>query len=345
MKTSTAANEIVRSTIPARIDRLPWSPFHTRMVIALGACWILDGFEIASVANIGKQLNLDLSATAIDGLGSVYLLGEVFGALYFGSRSDRLGRRRLFFLTLTIYFIGSSLTVFAIGPGTFTLIFLYLTRFIAGVGIGGEYTAINSMIDELIPASYRGRVDIAVNGTYWAGAAIAGAVQIPLLSGAIDPNYGWRIALLLGPLFAIVIVFLRRRVPESPRWQIIHGHVHDAEASITDIEQEVKQAGKTLPAVDDSRAIDIRPTPRAGYLTLLRVFFQTYPTRLALGVTMMVTQSFLFNAIFFNYATVLESFFQVDKNSTAIYIIPFAIGNLLGPLTSAGCSTRSDAEK
>jgi MFS family permease len=332
MRTRTAASGVVRSTIPARIDRLPWSPFHTRMVVTLGACWILDGFEIASVENIGKQLNFGLSPAAIGGLGTAYLLGEVLGALYFGSRSDQLGRRRLFFLTLTIYLVGSALTALVVGTGVFALVFLYLTRFIAGVGIGGECSAINSMIDELIPAPYRGRVDIAVNGTYWAGAAMAGIVQVPLLSGAIDPNYGWRIALLTGPLFAIVIVFLRRGVPESPRWQIMHGRDRDAEMSITHIEQEVKQAGMTLPAVDGSRAIDIKPIPRAGYVTLLRVLFRTYPTRLTLGATMMITQSFLYNAIFFNYTSVLVSFFRVDNHDTAIYIIPFAVGNLLGAL-------------
>jgi MFS family permease len=335
MKTPAVTSGVLRSTIPARVDRLPWSRFHSRMVVALGACWLLDGFEITIAENIGEQLtkseSLGLSQQAIGWLATVYLLGEVAGALFFGRLSDRLGRRRLFFFTLLIYFTGSALTACVIGTGSFALFFLYLTRFVAGVGIGGEYAAINSMIDELTPARYRGRVDIIVNGTYWAGAAFAAAVQIPLLSGTIGPRYDWRIAVLIGPLLAIMIVFLRRGIPESPRWQIINGRDRDAEASIAYIEQEVKQAGKTLPPVSDSRAIDIKPAPQAGYLTLLRVLFQTYPTRSTLGATMMITQSFLYNAIFFTYPSVLVSFFQVNKNDTASYLIPFAIGNLLGP--------------
>jgi MFS family permease len=334
--THTTARKTLHSAIPARVDRLPWSPFHTRMVLALGICWILDGFEIMIAANVGEQLSkpdkLGLSPTAIGLLATVYLIGEVIGALVFGQLSDRLGRRRLFFLTLTIYFTGSTLTALVIGQGTLSLLFLYLTRFIAGTGIGGEYAAINSAIDELIPARYRGRVDIAVNGTYWAGAAIAGAVQIPLLSGAIDPRYDWRIAVLIGPLLAIFIVFLRRSVPESPRWQIMHGYGQDAEKSIEAIEQEVQQTGKTLSPVDDSHAIDIHPVDKAGYLTLLRVLFRTYPDRSVLSAVMMITQSFLYNAIFFTYASVLVSVFGVNRDSTAVYLIFFAIGNLAGPL-------------
>jgi MFS family permease len=335
MKTPVAESGVLRSTIPARVDRLPWSRFHTLMVAALGACWLLDGFEITIAENIGEQLtkpeSLGFSQQAVGWLATVYLLGEVAGALFFGRLSDRLGRRRLFFLTLFIYFIGSALTACVIGSGSSALFFLYLTRFVAGVGLGGEYAAINSMIDELTPARYRGRVDIIVNGTYWAGAVLASAVQIPLLNGAVGPRYDWRIAMLIGPLLAIVIVFLRRGIPESPRWQIINGRDRDAEASIAYIEQEVKQTGKTLPLVSEGSAIDIKPAPQASYLTLLRVLFQTYPARSTLGATMMITQSFLYNAIFFTYPSVLVIFFHVNNKDTASYFIPFAIGNLLGP--------------
>ncbi|MGH3698003.1 MAG: MFS transporter [Pseudonocardiaceae bacterium] len=334
--THTVASGAVRSAIPARLDRLPWSPFHTRITLALGVCWILDGFEILIAANVGEKLaepdRLGLSPTGIGLIATVYLIGQVVGALVFGQLSDRLGRRRLFFVTLTIYFTGSALTAFVIGNSVFSLIFLYLTRFIAGAGIGGEYAAVNSAIDELTPARYRGRVDIAVNGTYWLGAAIAGAVQLPLLSGAIDPSYDWRIAVLIGPLLAIPIVFLRRNVPESPRWQIMHGRSHDAEKSIEAIEQEVQRTGTILLPLDDSHAINIEPVDKAGYLTLLRVLFRTYPERSTLGAVMMITQSFLYNAIFFTYATVLVTFFHIDKGRTAIYLIPFAVGNVIGPL-------------
>ena len=216
--TRTAPSAAVRSAIPARLDRLPWSPFHTRIVLALGICWILDGFEIMILSNLGEHLSREDGLglhVSNSSLGTVYLLGEVAGALVFGQLADRLGRRRLFFVTLTIYLIGSTLTACVIGNGTDSLLFLYLTRIIAGAGIGGECAAVNSTIDELLPARYRGRVDIAVNGTYWAGAAIAGAVQLPLLSGAINPAFDWRIAVLIGPLLAIFIVVLRRSVPRA----------------------------------------------------------------------------------------------------------------------------------
>ena len=330
----TSATESVRSLIPARIDRLPWSPFHTRMVLALGTAWILDGFEITIASNVGEKLSessrLGLSATAVGGLATAYLIGQVVGALVFGQLSDRLGRRRLFLITLAIYFGGSALTAFTIGSGGFAVSFIYLTRFIAGAGIGGEYAAINSAIDELIPANYRGRVDIAVNGTYWAGAALAAIVQVPLLSGAINPGIDWRIAFLIGPVLAIVIVVLRRSLPESPRWQIMHGRAREAEESIDFIEHEVEATGRTLPPVDESRAITVKPADQTGYIALLRVLFRTYPGRSTLGAALMITQSFLYNAIFFTYATVLGTFFDVEN--TALYYIPFAIGNFLGPL-------------
>ncbi len=326
----------VSSLIPARIDRLPWSPFHTRMVLALGSCWILDGLEITIASNVGEKLSdnsrLGISTTAIGFLATVYLLGQVVGALYFGNVSDRLGRRRLFFITLSIYFGGSALTALTLGSGAFSLAFLYLTRFIAGAGIGGEYAAINSAIDELIPAQYRGRTDIAVNGTYWAGAAIAAGIQVPLLSGAIDPAYDWRIAFLVGPVLAIVIVFLRRAVPESPRWQIMHGRAEAAESSIAYIEREVAVSGRTVEPVDEAQAITLRPTPPAGYLTLLRVLFRTYPGRSTLGASLMITQSFLYNAIFFSYAIVLSNFYLGPNADTSLYYIPFAVGNFIGPL-------------
>jgi MFS family permease len=331
-----SSNRVLRSTIPARIDRLPWSPFHTRMVLALGACWILDGFEIAVASNIGAQLaepeNLALTPTAIGLLATVYLLGEVVGALWFGRLSDRLGRRRLFLATLATYFTGSALTAAVVGHGALPLALLYLTRFVAGMGIGGEYAAVNSTVDELVPARYRGRIDIGINGTYWAGAALAGAVQVPLLSGALDPRWDWRIALLVGPVLACGIWLLRRNLPESPRWLIIQGRSDEAEASVARIENAVDPAGRTLSPVEESHALAIRPVPPVGYLGMLRLLFRAYPRSCALGATMMITQSFLYNAIFFSYASVLVHYYGVNDNQTAIYLVPFAVGNLLGPL-------------
>jgi MFS family permease len=326
----------VHSAIPARIDRLPWSPFHTRMVIALGVAWVLDGLEITIASNVADKLStpevLGLSTTAAGALASVYLAGEVVGALVFGRLSDRLGRRNLFAVTLIVYFAGSAATALTPGSGTASVAFLYATRFVAGMGIGGEYAAINSAIDELIPARFRGRVDIAVNGTYWGGAALAAVLQVPLLDGTIDPGLGWRLAFLIGPVLGLGIIIIRRNLPESPRWQLMHGRIADAEASIQRIEDEVRACGRELDDVPPDKAIAVTPSTDRGYLTLVRVLFATYPRRAILGATLMITQSFLYNAIFFTYATVLSAFFDVPSGNTSWYYIPFAVGNLIGPL-------------
>jgi MFS transporter len=213
----TAASQVtpdtVRSLIPARLDRLPWSAFHTRMVVALGVAWILDGLEIQIATAVGAVLNqrdtLNLSSTAVGLIATVYLVGEVVGALVFGRMSDKLGRRNLFMITLGVYLVGSGLTALTLGSGVGWIVFLYLTRFIAGTGIGGEYAAINSAIDEMIPARYRGRVDIAVNGTYWAG-AVLGTLGTFILLNVLSPSIGWRIGFLIGPVLGLVILVVRR---------------------------------------------------------------------------------------------------------------------------------------
>jgi MFS family permease len=210
--------------------------------------------------------------------------------------------------------------------------FLYLTRFIAGLGIGGEYSAINSAIDELIPSKYRGRVDIAVNGTYWAG-AIIGTLGTYVILRELQPGLGWRIGFLLGPLFGLVIIFVRRNLPESPRWQVMNGRREAAERSISYIENEVRASGRELPAVDEGKALELIPPTDIGYVALTRVLFREYPTRAVYGATLMITQSFLYNAIFFTYTIVLAKFYGVDAAATPLYLIAFAVGNLLGPLT------------
>jgi MFS family permease len=305
----TAASPVVpgavRSLIPARIDRLPWSPFHTRMVIALGVAWILDGLEITVASAVGDVLNkpetLHLSSTAVGLIATVYLGGEVVGALVFGRMSDKWGRRNLFMITLGVYLLGSGLTALTLGNGAGWIVFLYLTRFIAGTGIGGEYAAINSAIDEMIPARYRGRVDIAVNGTYWAG-AILGTLGTFILLNVMSPSIGWRLGFLLGPVLSLVILLVRRNLPESPRWKIMNGRQQAAEDSIAYIEHEVeKSSGKTLPPVEESRVIDLRPAENIGYLALTRVLFREFPSRAVLGASLMISQSFLYNAIFFTY--------------------------------------------
>jgi MFS family permease len=331
----TADKPGIRSLIPARIDRLPWSKFHTRMVIALGVAWVLDGLEITIASNVGPDLTLPntlhMSASGVADIATWYLIGEVIGALFFGHLSDKLGRKNLFLITLGVYLIGSGLTA-ATPKGGSWFIFLYLTRVIAGMGIGGEYAAINSAIDEMIPARFRGRVDIAVNGTYWAGAFLGTIITLVALNH-IAPAAGWRVAYVVGPVLALVIIFVRRNLPESPRWQVMHGHEQEAEASIAEIEGEVRATQGNLPEVDASREIEIRPTEQIGYVALLRSLFKHYPARAIYGGTLMITQSFLYNAIFFTYGLVLEYFFNVPTNDTPYYFMAFAAGNLLGPLT------------
>jgi MFS family permease len=331
----TESSQTLRSLIPARLDRLPWSRFHTRMVMALGVAWILDGLEITIASNVGPDLTqkaaLHLSASAVADIATWYLIGEVIGALFFGRLSDKLGRRNLFMVTLGVYLVGSGLTA-ATPVGGKWFIFLYATRVVAGMGIGGEYAAINSAIDEMIPAKYRGRVDLAVNGTYWAGAVIGTLVTLYLLNNlAVDTS--WRLAFVVGPVLALVIIYVRRNLPESPRWQIMHGHEREAEASIAEIENDVRATRGELPPVSDDQAIEIRPAERIGYLPLLRVLFSHYPSRSILGAALMITQSFLYNAIFFTYGLVLEFFFHVSTKDTGYYFLAFAVGNLAGPLT------------
>jgi MFS family permease len=330
----TFSSPAIRSLIPARIDRLPWSRFHTRLVVALGVAWILDGLEITIASNVGPFLTqkntLNMSTGGVADIATWYLIGEVIGALVFGQLSDKLGRKNLFMVTLGVYLLGSGLT--ALTPaGGYWFIFLYATRVLAGSGIGGEYAAINSAIDEMIPARFRGRVDLAVNGTYWAG-AILGTLATLFLLNHIAPDWAWRAAFILGPVLALVIILVRRHLPESPRWQVMHGREEAAEASIGEIEADVKATKGALPPVDPDREIEIRPTKQIGYLALLRVLFSHYPSRSVLVAALMITQSFLYNAIFFTYGLVLLKFFHVPATDTGYYFLAFAAGNLAGPL-------------
>jgi MFS family permease len=255
----------------------------------------------------------------------------VIGALFFGQLSDKLGRKNLFMVTLGVYLIGSGLTA-ATSAGGYWFLFLYTTRVIAGMGIGGEYAAINSAIDEMIPARYRGRVDLAVNGTYWAGAFLGTLVTLYFLNHLVA-GLGWRIAYIVGPVLALVIIYVRRNLPESPRWLIMHGRAAEAEAAIAEIESDVAATKGDLPPADPAKELEIRPTEQIGYVALLRVLFRHYPSRSVLGAALMITQSFLYNAIFFTYGLVLEFFFHVKATDTAYYFMAFAVGNLAGPLT------------
>ena len=329
-----AGPQSTRSLIPARVDRLRWSPFHTRMVLALGVAWILDGLEItiaSDVADILEKGNtLHMSARAVGDIASVYLVGEVVGALFFGRLSDKLGRRRLFLVTLGVYLVGSGLTAATFGHGAGWVLWLYATRFIAGMGIGGEYAAINSAIDEMIPSHYRGRVDIAVNGTYWGGALLGTLAEIVILNH-MSSTVAWRVGFLLGPVLAIAVIFVRRHLPESPRWLVMHGREQEAEEAMRQMEVESGEQDD-LPELDDSKAIELNPGADYGFIALTLVLFREMPRRSILSASLMITQSFLYNAIFFTYALVLGTVYHVPSGSIPWYFIAFAIGNLAGPL-------------
>ncbi len=307
------------------------------LVVALGVAWVLDGLEITIASNvtslISSKQSLNLTSAGVSfAVGTIYLLGEVFGALFFGRLSDKWGRKNLFMITLGVYLFGGFLTALTFGHSTFWVYWLYVSRFIAGMGIGGEYAAINSAIDELIPAKYRGRVDIAVNGTYWGG-ALLGTVLTLLVVNHLPVSYSWRVAFLFGPVLGFVILFVRKNLPESPRWLIMHGREEEAEAAVKAIESATEESGGRLGEVDESKVIEIAPATNIGFVTLARTLFARYPKRSILGATLMITQSFLYNAIFFTYALVLTKIYNVPSTDTAYYFIFFALGNLIGPLT------------
>ncbi|WP_431982086.1 MFS transporter [Streptomyces qinglanensis] len=314
---------------------MPWSGFHTKMIAALGCAWILDGLEITVASSITPVLTrsdtLGLSSSEAGLIATVYLVGQVTGALFFGRMADRFGRRKLFLLTFGVYLFGSGLTALTYGQGPGWDAYLYMTRFIAGTGIGGEYAAINSAIQEMMPARFRGRVDLLVNGTYWAGAMVGTVAELVILS-SFDDAFAWRIGFLLGPVLGFSVLFVRRHLPESPRWLIMNGREAEAEAAIARIESAVRSHGKKLPPVEDKDAIEISESAHSTYVTLLRVLFRRYPKRAVLASTLMITQSFLYNAIFFTYTLVLTKFYGVSDKDAPMYLLAFAAGNLLGPI-------------
>jgi MFS family permease len=318
--------ESIRTDIPARLDRLPWSPWHWRVVIALGVTWLLDGLEVTVVGSLGPALQrpetLGLSATDIGWAASAYIGGAVLGALYFGRLADRLGRKRIFLVTLAVYLVATVLTAFTWDIASFAV-----CRFATGFGIGGEYAAINSAIDELIPARVRGRVALAINGTFWVGAAAGAGLSIVLLDpGFIGPEWGWRIAFLLGGVLAFAILLVRRNVPESPRWLLMHGRHEEAGAVIRRIEDEV---GVSHPV---EGSLSLRPLRSVPWRHVAHVIAVRYRSRAAFALTLMASQAFFYNAIFFTYALVLARFYGVPDDRVGYYIFPFALGNFLGPL-------------
>lgn len=320
----------IQSDIPARLDRLPWSAWHWRVVLALGIAWMLDGLEVTLVGSVSSVLmrpdTLGLSAVQVGWAGSAYVGGAVVGALYFGRLADLLGRKRLFLVTLAVYLAATLATAFAVGSGTFLL-----CRFLTGLGIGGEYAAINSAIDELIPARVRGRVNLAINGSFWLGAAGGAAVSLLLLDARLfAPDTGWRIGFGLGALLAVAILLVRRDVPESPRWLLTHGRVAEAERAVARIEAQVERQHGRLDRSHRLLAFVVRP--QATWREIAHVLLRRYPRRTLLGLALMVSQAFFYNAIFFTYALVLTRFQGVPDEQVGRYIFPFAVANFLGPL-------------
>ena len=320
----------ITTDIPARLDRLPWSHWHWLIVIGLGTVWILDGIEVTIVGSLSDALQdpdtgLGLSSSQIGQAGAIYVAGACFGALLFGQLTDRFGRKKLFLITLAVYLVGTVLTAFAPNPAWY-----FACRAITGAGIGGEYAAINSAIDELIPAKYRGRIDIAINGSFWVGAAAGALLTIPLLDPTlVDPEIGWRLAFGLGAVLGIGILLVRRNVPESPRWLFIHGREDEGDEIVREIERTVEsETGQDLPKV--SETITIRQRKTIGLPTIAKTVFTLYPKRTVLCLALFIGQAFLYNAFFFTYGDSLSTFLGVTQ--TGYYIAAFAASNFLGAL-------------
>jgi len=321
----------VTTDIPARLDRLPWSRFHLLVTVALGVTWILDGLEVTIVGAIAPVLQnsqtLGLSAGQIGAAASAYVTGAVVGALLFGWLTDRFGRRLVFYVTLVVYLVGVLLTATSWSFWSFALF-----RAITGLGIGGEYAAINSAIDELIPARYRGRIDLIVNGSFWVGAAAgAGASLLFLDPNVVAPNLGWRLGFAIGGLLGLGILLLRHYVPESPRWLVTHGWQRKADATIADIEQRVRsETGAELDRPHER--LRVHPRRSFGFGLIARSMFGKYRSRSVVVLALMVAQAFLFNAVFFSYGLVLTKFHDVPEERTGLYLVTLAASNFLGPL-------------
>ncbi len=315
-----------------RLDRLPWSRFHVLVVLSLGITWILDGLEVTLVGAIsgilGDPRTLGFTPAEVGLVASWYIAGAVLGALVFGWATDRFGRRKLFFVTLIVYLSGVLLTAFAWNLWSFCLF-----RFLTGAGIGGEYSAVNSAIDELIPARLRGRVDLIVNGSYWLGAAAGSLSTIVILNPQLLPvNIGWRLGFAVGSVIGLVVLYLRRYVPESPRWLLTHGYAGESERVAAEIEGRVREdVGHELPPPGDG-SLRIRAQKTYGFGLIARAMFKRYRSRSVLGLALMISQAFFYNSIFFTYALVLTKFYHVPAEKTGIYLLPFALGNFLGPL-------------
>ncbi|GAA2493455.1 MFS transporter [Streptomyces thermolineatus] len=328
-----AGGRTVTTEVPARLDRLPWSRWHWMIVVGLGTVWILDGLEVTVVGNIASRLSeegsgLAISSAQVTGIAAaLYVAGACTGALFFGRLTDLYGRKKLFLVTLAVYLGATALTAVSFDAWWF-----FVFRFLTGFGIGGEYAAINSAIDELIPSKYRGRIDLVINGSFWLGAMGGSLLSIVMLDTDVFPkDLGWRLTFALGVVFGLVILLVRRHVPESPRWLFIHGKGEEAEELVSEVERQIEEEkGYRLPR--PGAAITIEQRKSIGFVTIGRTVFGRYPKRAVLGLALFIGQAFLYNAITFGFGAILTKFFDVPSGNTGYYFFVIAFGNLLGPL-------------
>jgi MFS family permease len=330
-RSSSQSGDIVVTDIPARLDRLQWGRFHTLVVLALGITWILDGLEVTLAGAVAGALRespvLQFTSADIGLAGSAYLAGAVLGAVFFGWLTDRLGRKKLFFITLGVYLTATAATAFIWNLWSFML-----CRFITGAGIGGEYVAINSTIQELVPARVRGWTDLAINGSFWVGAALGAAGSIVLLDPTLMPvDMGWRTAFLIGAALALVIFFMRLWIPESPRWLMTHSRAQEAEAIVAAIEHNFRRQGHQLTD-GPFPTICLRTRDHTPLREVATTLFRAHRQRTLVGLSLMAAQAFFYNAIFFTYALILTEFYGIRADHVGWYILPFAAGNFLGPI-------------
>jgi MFS family permease len=329
IKTPTSLyGNIVETDVPARLDGLPFGRFHLLVIVALGVTWILDGLEVTLAGALSGELKTDgalgLSNSQVGLAGSCYLGGAVLGAVFFGWLTDRLGRKKLFTITLAVYLLATAATGLSWNWWTFVLF-----RFLTGAGIGGEYTAINSTIQELIPARFRGWTDLLINGSFWVGAALGAGGSLVLLDPAlINPAIGWRLAFLIGAIIGLVILVMRIWIPESPRWLVTHGFQSDADAVVGGIEAQFAAGDRAV----EGKKVRLRTRSHTPLGEVAHALFVTYRQRTLVGLSLMAAQAFFYNAIFFTYALVLTDFYRTPANQVGWYILPFAAGNVLGPI-------------
>jgi MFS family permease len=324
---------VVETDIPARLDRLPWGRFHTLVILALGITWVLDGLEVTLAGTLIGALmespTLQFTGADIGYATSAYLAGAVIGAVGFGWLTDRLGRKKLFFITLATYLVATTATGLSWDIWSFCLF-----RFLTGAGIGGEYTAVNSTIQELIPSRARGWVNLAINGTFWLGAASGSLAAVVLLNkNVIDPQTGWRVAFFIGGGIGLVILFLRTWIPESPRWLLTHGRVKEAEAVVADIEHRLKEAGVDVPPPPPHLPkLKIRTRSQTPFTAVFKAMAKDYRTQTLVGLSLMIAQAFFYNGVYFTYGLILLKDYNVPSDHVGWYLLPFAAGNFLGPL-------------